>query len=120
MATQQSLFDGVDLMVNPLSRKSDPATSREAAKRMVETGKLTCDKERVLRALRTWYAATGEPITAGELAHEYSIGPSDAEGYSVCHKRLPGLREDGLVETCEARECRIRKNRCQTWRPSSC
>ena len=120
LSGQLGLFDGSDLLTTPakkLSRRSDPATSAEAARELVESGKHDADKMRVLRALRTWWQTAGTPITAGELAHEYHLGANDDQGYAIAHKRLPGLRDDGLVTTDGSRECTIRNSKCQCWRP---
>lgn len=100
---QQQLFDAI-----ATSRKSDPATSHDAAAKVESSGRAGSDRARLLEAVRHHPGHT-----AGELAMLDSVRMERSE----VSKRLPELRKMGLVKNGEARECFARKSRMLTWWP---
>ena len=87
-----------------LARRGDPDTSHEAARRLVESGRLSEQKRAVLSALRR------EPgVTSAELAQRMGV-----DRYTT-GRRLPDLEKAGLVKKGEKRICRARGTRAVTW-----
>ena len=92
------------LNFDALTRASDPATSREAAANIAASGALAAQRETCLSAVRN------EPgLTAAEIAVKV--------GYErhVPSRRLPELRNAGLVANGAARVCKVTGTNCLTW-----
>jgi CRP-like cAMP-binding protein len=86
------------------SRKTNPATSRTAARRHEAKGKAASNRHACLEAL---CAASGS--TAAEIAQLAGLERHEAS------RRLPELRRAGLVKNGPARVCRVTGNLSLTW-----
>lgn len=84
-----------------LARAHDPETSHEAARYMVETGRLGEQQTQTLEAVERWPART-----ANELGHLCS---------QDVHRRLPELETKGKVRREGPRTCDITGRRAATW-----
>lgn len=88
----------------PMFSRTDPRTSRLAAEKMTESGAAELQRNKCLERIRL------EPgLTAAELAKNIGLerhAPS---------RRLPELREMGLVRNGETRVCSVTGNRSITW-----
>src|ERR1041384_6467502 len=95
-----------DLFQNrePLARNTDVRTSHQSGHEFTTSGKRNQQKAQVLNALKA-----NPGLTARELASFASISGE------ITHKRLPDLREDGLVYNGEARRCSITSKQAMTW-----
>ena len=80
----------------PRSRSSDPASSKMAAAEMERSGALGKQRQQVLEALRVH-----GPCTSAELAFRASL-----DRHAVA-RRLPELREMGLVFQGPIRNCSV-------------
>jgi len=87
------------------ARASDPHTSHLAAEHVEKTGLADTQKRLVLEELK----GCSMPVTSRELAF---LGCIDR--YSVA-RRLPELKDEGLVCCFPARKCRISKRQAITW-----
>lgn len=85
-------------------RKTDPATSKTAAVNVEKLGIAATHREMLLRAVET-----GPGRTSGELAVACSLNRHEAA------RRLPELREIGLVRNGEARTCSALGTVGMTW-----
>lgn len=97
--TAPSLFDP------PMARTTDPDTSHIAAQKMKDTGAMNKQSKWVLDSLK---AANGS--TYRELAAAMGLHNPNA-----CARRLPDLRNKGLVVNGENRVCKVAGNKMQTW-----
>ena len=101
--------------VNELSRRTDPSTSLEAAKK-VKVSKLQ------LLFLNTLKPMQHAPPTANEVAaraYKYEPGVSKdkvATQRESLRKRSSKLAEIGMIERCGPRECKIKENPAETFR----
>lgn len=99
--------------VKTLCHKNDPETSREAAVKMVESGKLSRQEGEVLFEIE-WDSAIYKmtDFTAKEIAHKWSLIQGDyAALFHKIQRRLSGLYRKGKIErTGEKREG------CCVWR----
>jgi DNA-binding transcriptional ArsR family regulator len=86
-------------------RNEDPETSRAAAIDMEKSGQAKTDRLRCLQAVRDWPG-----LTAGEYAERLKVERA------VVSRRLPELRELGLVENGEARPCNTNAKKAMTWK----
>jgi len=91
----------------PLFRQSDPETSEQAAAQHHESGKRQTNKAKLLEAVRR---APGK--TSAEYAAQIDIDRVEAA------RRLPDLRNDGLVRQGEARKCNVKGSKAKTWQPT--
>ncbi len=89
--------------VRPNARHTDPSTSHEAGRELVRTGRASAQRERCLTAVLR---------NPGRTAREIE----DAIGIKA-HKRLPELRDYGLVASRSPRKCRSSGSRAMTWWP---
>lgn len=89
-----------------LARSTDPQTSREAADHAENTGKAQSQRMVCLREVTVHPNQTAAEIAAA-IGLERHI-PS---------RRLPELRDAGLVVTGPARRCTIQGTRSMTWSP---
>lgn len=91
----------------PLSRATDPATSREAERFMRESGRLAAQHRQVLHILTNY---------PGHTAREYDDG-----GYlgttGIFHRRLVELLRLGKVRQGEPRKSKGSRCRAATWWP---
>lgn len=88
------------------ARKTDPGTSHEAAKNVERKGSAKAARLLCLAAVKE-----RPGLTAAEVATA-----CDLERH-VPSRRLPELREAGLVENGPARPCTVTGNRSITWWP---
>ena len=91
---------------SPISRRSDPETSKEAAREMNESGRREGQALAVLALVRRWPRST-----APELA-SFSNGSLDR--YQVS-RRLADLEHVGKVIKRNSRKCSIRGTEMHTW-----
>ncbi|MBZ5677131.1 MAG: hypothetical protein LAP61_23040 [Acidobacteriia bacterium] len=90
----------------PLAANSDPDTSHDAARDLVESGELARKKAFVLDFVRT----LRQPATSYEIAKAMK-----ADRHEVA-KRLPDLRDsDKAVENRGRRKCAVTGRRALTW-----
>lgn len=101
---QQTLFDAGE-PVKTLARSSHPETSRIAAERMIDSGRLAGDSADALEMVRE-----NPGLTAYELQSLDRSGRPDR-----IRRRLGGLANSGLLRRGEARRCRVSGSRCVTW-----
>ena len=86
------------------ARRTDPATSYEAARRVERTGKADSHRRLVVEAVRAYPGSTG-----AEIAMHANLERHEAS------RRLPECREMGLVRNGEARKCRVTGSLSLTW-----
>lgn len=86
------------------ARAHDPATSHEAADKVEREGVAGAQRRRCLDLVR---ARPG--MTAGEIQAELGF---------LAHKRLPELRQDGLIRNGEPRICSVNGTKQLTWWPT--
>lgn len=102
---QLPLFDGSDqLTVTPLARKTDPATSHEAAREHKESGRAAKSAAAVLAAVNRFPGST-----AVELASKAGL-----DRYEVS-RRLADLYRHMIVRHGKVRECTINGRKMMTW-----
>lgn len=104
---QPTLFDRGER--NPLSRSSDPITSRFAERALKESGKHQSQLARALEALRANPDSTSLELGA-------AAGNSDRYLFS---RRLPDLEKRGLIVRAGVRECRVSGKISITWRANA-
>ena len=90
------------------ARRIDPATSHVAAAVVERSGRAECQRATCLQAVR---AKPG--MTAGEIDQWCGF-----LGRYVAGRRMPELRENGMVTAGAARVCSVRGSRMQTWHPT--
>lgn len=100
----------------PLSHTKDPVTSYAAADKLVKSGKINRQENRVLQAIKIYVRHLGyKDFTARELAKatskESAKGTSTWLDYFVIQRRLSGLRNKGRIERTGER-----RNGCMVWR----
>lgn len=88
------------------ARNTDPDTSHEAARDIVESGMQAQQQAQVAAAVRRHPG-----LTSRELADAASM-----DRHKVA-RRLPELEADGLVVHGVPRVCKLSGKRCQTWLP---
>jgi hypothetical protein len=88
------------------ARGADPATSHEAAIRVERKGKAASQREQLASEVRLYPG-----LTAAEYARILGMERH------VPSRRLPELREAGIVKNGWARECSVMKTSCMTWWP---
>lgn len=89
------------------SRNSDPETSYDAARLVEISGKAGSQRRRCYDAIRLQPGLTSSEV-------------DNLLGFSreVAHRRLPELRDAGLLKTGPERVCRIRGTSHLTWFPA--
>ena len=90
------------------ARASDPDTSHVAADEVERSGKAQSQRELRLRVVRDWPG-----LTAGEIASRAGLERH------IPSRRLPELREDGVVVSGNPRICTVLKSLSMTWRTPS-
>lgn len=98
---QRTLFD--DESTRGMHRRSDPVTSREAAKEAICSGRAATQRGVILEAVRSHPGCT-----SAELAQ--------LTRHAVA-RRLPELAQQGLVRRGESRICRANGTKAVTWWP---
>ncbi|MFW5829721.1 MAG: MarR family transcriptional regulator [Planctomycetota bacterium] len=89
------------------ARLTDPSTSQEAAAATEASGRAGTHRALCLSAVR---AQPG--LTAAEIANAVGLERHEPS------RRLPELRERGLVRNGPERQCRIQGTRSITWFPT--
>ena len=88
------------------ARNTDPDTSHEAARNLVDSGARAQQQAQVASAVRQYPG-----LTSRELA--FSAG---LDRYMVA-RRLPELEAEGVAVHGAPRICSMSRKRCQTWLP---
>jgi DNA-binding MarR family transcriptional regulator len=91
----------------PMSRRTDPQTSRIAAERLRASGELNRQERAVLAAVTRWPGST-----AVELAKF-----AELDRYAVS-RRLPELQRKGQVRRGPPRDCTVNGRAQCAWRPA--
>jgi hypothetical protein len=89
-----------------LARKTDPATSHQAAQQIERNGRAAKQRDACLLWVNQRPGSTAAEIAA--LAELERHVPS---------RRLPELRDAGLVVNGPARECSVQHTKAMTWLP---
>lgn len=92
--------------------KADPATSHEAARRMVESGKLNEQGEAVLALVLRWPGRTSAELAANAEAKR--IPGIDRH---IVARRLPEIERSGRIFRGAAVVCKANGTKAQTWWP---
>lgn len=79
-----------------LAHKTDPDTSRDAAEKMVESGKLSDQEYEVYLAIKKYYKSTN--FTAKELSKKSGLN------YWAIQRRLSGLKNKKKIKRVYYRE----------------
>ena len=82
-------------------RNNDPPTSREAGSLMESQGIASRHRKQCLETVTRFPGMTAREI--------------EAQTNIKAHKRLPELREDGIVRNGPSRECSISRRQAMTW-----
>jgi len=90
--------------ISPLSHRGDPETSREAAKKFQESGKLGLHHQIVLDGVKRCSGGTHSEIA--------TVTPLD---WLQVARRLSELATAGLIRRGEERICTIKGSKCCTW-----
>jgi len=88
----------------PLSHHDDPPTSRDAARKLSQSGRLTGQRRAVLDALHQCDGAT-----------HAELGRAMGCDWLVAARRLPELERAKLVRKGEPRICKVKGSKCTTW-----
>ena len=99
---------GNTLFDTPKSHRDDPVTSFIAAEKLAKSGKWTAQQKEVYEALKKRNGGT-----AGEICC-YMAGVGYLNRF-VVSRRMPELREKGLVEMGPKRKCGVIGSVCVTW-----
>ena len=105
MASQLSLDD---FRARLLARRDDPMPSKEAARRLVRSGKLNRQQQTALTALRLHPGTTAWEMAEGNTLLRFML----------C-RRLPELVRKGAAKRGAPRVCRITGTKQTTWWPAS-
>lgn len=95
----------------PVSRNSDPSTSKAAEARLRAAGTLNRQCREVLGVLIEYIARHGEAPTTAELA------AGDAGKIHLYGRRLSDLRSLGHVLRAGQRTCKVTGNTATAWKP---
>jgi len=89
----------------PLSHTNDPISSYEAADKMIKSGELNRQEQRVWKAIRLLHKTTRcDNFTAKELNYWTGIG------YFIIQRRLSGLHNKGKIKRIGEK-----RNGCCVW-----
>ncbi len=94
------------LLSTPVARVTDPLSSYRAGERHRRSGKCLRQKEIILKALKR-----NPGMTSAELSKLIEM-----DRYIVA-RRLPELRNGGLVRNGAIRQCGVVGSPCLTWYP---
>lgn len=104
---QLTLFDATNARAR--ARRTDPATSHEAAAAITASGKVESDRAAILEVVR---ATPG--LTAGEIAKRCGWGEDNVR----VSRRTPELEESGLIHKGAKRCCGVKGTSMLTWYPA--
>lgn len=108
--TQLPLFESSGQHASGLipakSRRTDPATSREAAKRVTRSGNSASDRAAIIAVVKR-----RPGLTAGEIAAELGWGVDNVR----VSRRTAELEDQGLIATGAARVCSVKGTRMTTY-----
>lgn len=114
--------------INKLCRTNDPQTSKDAAQRMVESGKLSRQEQQVYNTISKYmrYAPVLyglKDFTTKDIASWMTSLTYD-KAYDICRRRFSGLQDKGKIEpivregilTITGRTVYERRDGCRVWR----
>jgi len=105
-----------------LARKDSPQTSKDAAKRMVESGELSRQEQQIYDAILK--SAKKDFTTKNIAAWMFNFTSYD-KAYDICRKRFSGLQMKGKIELVKVKknitDCTFiyvdkRRDGCRVWR----
>jgi len=106
-----------------LARKDNPKTSKDAAKKMVESGALNRQEEMVCNAIiRFHWNKSHIDFTTKDIANNMSYMSYD-KAYDICRKRFSDLEMKGKIELIwigydddKSKHIYKRRDGCRVWR----
>jgi len=98
----------------PLSRRTDPQTSKEAARKLSTSGALTDQETLALNLVIQHQDKTAAELEVIAKENSERFGTPYREG--IIRKRLAGLRDKRKVVNGPARTCSVNGSNCMTWR----
>ena len=107
-----------------LARTENPQTSKDAAKKMVESGALSRQEQWVYEAIKEYVKChTREDFTTKDIAL-FVCNNSYHKDYDICRRRFSGLHWKGKIEpiirkgilTITGRTVYERRDGCRVWR----
>ncbi len=118
--SQLSLFDAPPAVsTKGLVHRDDPASSRIAAERHVESGKSQRHRDLILAVLQRQARIGGEPLTGAEIAVSIDWGePLDVHKHAQeVRRRLTELQRDGLAISSgdKCRKCEVLFSKAMVW-----
>ncbi len=95
--------------VNRLCRTDDPQTSKDAAKRMVDSGKLSRQEKAVFDEILRYNEAWSKDFTTKDIAKWMAYLMGYDKAYEICRRRFSGLfNKFKICLTGERRDgCRV-------------
>lgn len=117
----QASFDFGDILTKPdpipLSRKSDPVSSKEAARKLVYSGELKTHEETIYYLLLRAEKMGRADSTCYELERDMqAVAESLRFDRHEIIKRLSSLGNRGAAEKTSVRWCEVGKKNLQAWK----
>ena len=106
MSTGRLFPDEPGIQPRHLAHRLHPETSKDAARKLVQSDALGAMMAHALDALRRLPGSTAAELDEDAESHGGQI-----------RKRLNDLRRDGLAHTAGTRTCRVTGRRAQLWYP---
>lgn len=105
--------------VMALAHTDGPQTSKDAAKKMVESGALSRQEKWVYEAIRGRYRRFGD-FTPKDIAKWLSWPKSNAmsydKAYEICRRRFSGLEDKGKIDVVWEQLKIKQRDGCRVWR----
>lgn len=107
MAKRDAQMDLFGVSARDLSRREDPSTSKQAARGLIDDGKLGNAMKIALHFVRRYPGSTASEL---DSLHGTEWG--------AVRKRLNDLRKVGLAYTKGTRRCNVTRRSAQIWYPT--
>lgn len=110
-----TLFDfavkGMKAQAEVLCHAKDPETSREAAEKMIESGKLARQEKMIYNEIIRYNEAWWKDFTTKDIAKWMAYLMGYDKAYDICRKRFSGLKNKGKIERTGGK-----REGCCVWR----
>ena len=107
----RGLRDNDPDIATALARKEDPQTSKDAAKKMVESGALSRQEQMVYKTIKYYIEIhSHKDFTTKDIA-TWIMSMSYHKAYDICRKRFSGLANKGKIKLTGGR-----RDGCRVWK----